>query len=135
MYAQAALPGALKFLTPLRPVPGSPQPTCKVSALYLENCANALIQTEIGLSSGSIVDNNSYLRSNEVIYYAVISYLSASKRFFWNACFLDNNNLLKFEHWCTVYNIYFISFFFHCYCCKVLVHESTSWPYRPCTIE
>ena len=40
-------PGAPpKFLTPPRPVPGPPRPTCKVSALYLENCANALRQTE-----------------------------------------------------------------------------------------
>ena len=30
-----------KFVTPLRPVPGSSQPICEVSALYLENCANA----------------------------------------------------------------------------------------------
>ena len=35
-----------KFLTPPRPVPGRPRPTCKVSALYLENCANASRQTE-----------------------------------------------------------------------------------------
>ena len=39
----AALP---QFLTLPRPVPGRPRPTCKVSALYLENCANALRQTE-----------------------------------------------------------------------------------------
>ena len=31
-----------QFLTPPRPVPGRPRPTCKVSALYLENCASAL---------------------------------------------------------------------------------------------
>ena len=35
-----------QFLTPPRPVPGRPRPTCKVSALYLENCANASRQTE-----------------------------------------------------------------------------------------
>ena len=34
------------LLTHPRPVPGRPRPTCKVSALYLENCANALRQTE-----------------------------------------------------------------------------------------
>ena len=36
----------LAILTPPRPVPGPPRPTCKVSALYLENCANASRQTE-----------------------------------------------------------------------------------------
>ena len=35
-----------KFSTPPRPVLGRPRPTCKVSALYLENCANASRQTE-----------------------------------------------------------------------------------------
>ena len=34
------------FLTFPRPVPGRPRPTCKVSALYLENCANASRQTD-----------------------------------------------------------------------------------------
>ena len=34
------------ILTLPRPVPGRSWPTCKVSALYLENCANALRQTE-----------------------------------------------------------------------------------------
>ena len=40
-------PGALvKLLMPPRPSPGRPRPTCKVSALYLENCANALRQKD-----------------------------------------------------------------------------------------
>ena len=40
-------PGApSKFLTLPRPAPGCPRPTCKVSALYLENCANALRQKD-----------------------------------------------------------------------------------------
>ena len=40
-------PGAPpKFVTPPRPAPGRPRPTCKVSALYLENCANASRQTD-----------------------------------------------------------------------------------------
>ena len=54
------------------------------SGLYvnLDHDAAALSLILNGLSSGSIiVDNNSYLRSNELIYYAVISYMSASKRF------------------------------------------------------
>ena len=53
------------------------------SGLYvnLDNDAAALSLILNGLSSGSIVDNNSYPRSNELIYYAVISYMSASKRF------------------------------------------------------
>ena len=34
------------ILSPPRPVPGCPRSTCKVSALYLENCANALKQTD-----------------------------------------------------------------------------------------
>ena len=34
------------ILTPLRPRPGSPRPICEDSARYLENCANALRQTE-----------------------------------------------------------------------------------------
>ena len=36
----------LTILTPPRPVPSRPRPTCNVSALYLENCANSLRQTE-----------------------------------------------------------------------------------------
>ena len=53
------------------------------SGLYvnLDHDAAALSLILNGLSSGSIVDNNSYPRSNELIYYAVISYMSASKRF------------------------------------------------------
>ena len=43
VYAPGAPP---KFLTHPRPVPGRPRPTCKFSALYLENCANALRQTD-----------------------------------------------------------------------------------------
>ena len=80
------------------------------SGLYvnLDHDAAALSLIFNGLSSGSIVDNNSYLRSNELIYYAVISYMSASKRF---SGVHGNNKLLNFEHWCTVYNIYFILFF------------------------
>ena len=40
-------PGApSKFSTPPRPALGRPRPTCKVSALYLENCANALRQKD-----------------------------------------------------------------------------------------
>ena len=35
-----------KLLTPLRPLWGSSQPTCKVSVLYIENCANALGQKD-----------------------------------------------------------------------------------------
>ena len=46
MYAPTPLGAPRKFLTPPRPVPGRPRPTCKFSALYLENCANALRQTE-----------------------------------------------------------------------------------------
>ena len=41
MYApspEATLMAPPQFSTALRPVPGSPQPTCKVSAVYLENC-------------------------------------------------------------------------------------------------
>ena len=34
------------FVTPPRPAPGRPRPTCKVLALYLENCANASRQTD-----------------------------------------------------------------------------------------
>ena len=33
--------GTYNISTLLRPVPGSSQPTCEVSALYLKNCANA----------------------------------------------------------------------------------------------
>ena len=47
----------------------------------LDHDAAALSLNLNGLSSGSIFDNNSYLRLNELKYYAVISYMSASKRF------------------------------------------------------
>ena len=40
---QGALP---ESITPPRPESGSPQPTCKDSYLYLENCATALRQTD-----------------------------------------------------------------------------------------
>ena len=46
-YYVYAHPGAPpKFLTSPRPAPGCPRPTCKVSALYLENCMNALRQRD-----------------------------------------------------------------------------------------
>ena len=38
----------LQFLTHPRPVPGRPRPTCKVSALYLENCVSALQRRHLG---------------------------------------------------------------------------------------
>ena len=54
-------PGAPpNFLTPPRPVPGRPRPTCKVSALYLENCANALRQTETDRQRQTDRDNPLY---------------------------------------------------------------------------
>ena len=47
VYAHFPHPGAPpKFLTPPRPATGCFRPTCKVSALYLENCANALRQKD-----------------------------------------------------------------------------------------
>ena len=46
-YVYPSTPGALtKIITPPRPTPGHPRPTCKVSPLYLENRANALRQKD-----------------------------------------------------------------------------------------
>ena len=61
----------------------SPYFEIRVHTAYvnLDHDAAALSLILNGLSSISIVDNYSYLKSNELIYYAVISYMSASKRF------------------------------------------------------